>query len=58
MDVLAGCGTWTVSTNSFRSFGEMAEWLSSDVFSMTLKVSLNRAKDSTWMCWLGAVLGR
>jgi hypothetical protein len=39
MDVLAGCGTWTVSTNGFRSFGEMAErskaldWNSSNIFT-------------------------
>jgi hypothetical protein len=37
--------------------GEMAEWLNSDAFSKTLNVSLNRVKDGTWMCRLGAAHG-
>jgi hypothetical protein len=54
-------GTWRNQANrediDFLGRRELTEWLSSDVFSKTLDVSLNRAKDSTWRYWLGGSHG-
>jgi hypothetical protein len=42
----------------FSSFGEMAEWVNSDVFLKALKVPSNRVNDGPWMDRLGASHGR
>jgi hypothetical protein len=57
MDVPAGSAIRDESSDLILGFGEVAEWLSSDVFSTTLNVSLNRAKDGKWTYRLGALSG-